>query len=188
MSEFFSIVDETFGDLARSHGFCLVEQGRARVIYESRVCVLSLGHDDQRSFEVVLALAARSEPNQPAFTFDEILRSQTVPVSRWPQGYSAHDFQSVRKLLQEMADIMGRYAVPLLEGESEAWSRLVGQRRADCIEYANTVAVRQAKQAADIAWAARDYAKVVDELKIIQSRLSKADLAKLEYARKRAAS
>ncbi len=188
MSEFFSMVDATFADLARSHGFCLVEQGRVSVVYESRVCVLSLGHDDQRSFEVGISLASKSEPNQPAFTFEEILRSQSVPVSRWPQGYSARDPQHVRRLLEEMADIMGRYALPLLEGDSVAWSRLASQRRTDCIEYANATALRHARQAAEIAWASRDYAKVVEALQRVRPQLGKADLAKLDYAMKKATS
>jgi hypothetical protein len=183
-SPFCLAVEDAFGFLQQVHGFQLIERGRASVVYATAVVELSFFHDDQRSFEVSLSVRLRGEVAQSFFSFDEILSSLKVPACERPVGYSADTIKAVQRLLQEMAEIMKRYAGFLLEGDPESWRVLVEQRRTDCIAYAAAVSLAQAKQVADAAWALRDYPKVVVALEAVEALLGKSDASRLAYARR----
>jgi hypothetical protein len=183
-SEFSCIATETFDRLAARHDLTLVERERAAVVYESAVCRIYLGYDDQRSFEVGLSLSQNGGAVQPGFNFDEIMRAQAVPSHLWVQGYSARDPQHVRRLLEQMEKIISEYAAPLLDGNRMAWVNLENRRQADCIEYEEEVKMRRVQEDLDKAWNARDYAKVAKVLEGIESKLSGSDLGKLKYAKK----
>lgn len=184
MSEFSIIATEVFAQLASTYGLNFVEQKRVFLAYESAVCRLAIGHDDQRSFEIGLNLSQRNNDAQPGFSFDEVLRAQAVPSHLWPQGYTARSPQQLRRLLEQMERIITEYAVPLLDGDSSAWVNLENLRHADCIEYAEGNEIRQVQEALTTAWAARDYTQVVKVLVGREAKLNKSDLRKLEYAKR----
>ena len=71
-----------------------------------------------------------------------------------------------------------------LNADPDAWVKLGEQRRSDCIAYAATTKMAHAKRAADEAWVAKDYQKVVAALEAVASELGKADAAKLAYAKR----
>lgn len=183
MSNFFDqIVEKTFDFLNLNHGFSPVGKERATVVYDSPDIYVTLFYDDQRSFEVSLGLGRKNDLNL-SFTFEEILRSQSVPFNLWPSGYSAKTLFDVQRLLEKMSKIVSEYAVPLLEGDVDSWARLAAQRKSDCFNYAATTSLANAKRTADTAWAVKDYVKVVDALRSVEPSLSNTDLAKLAYAK-----
>lgn len=183
MSDSFDqIVERAFDFLNHNHGFRPVEKERSTVVYDSPKIYISLFYDDQRSFEVSLGLGQKHDPN-PSYTFEEILRSQSVPFSLWPSGYSAKNLVDAQHLLEKMSKIVSGYAITLLEGDNDTWERISAQRRVDCLNYAASTSLANAKRAADIAWAAKDYVKVVKALRSVEPSLSKTDLAKLAYAK-----
>lgn len=182
---FLSIVKNLFGFLVEKHGFRVVQENRASIVYQSAACELSLYYDDQRSFEVGLGLARRFAADDPPFNFGEILRAQKVPEAEWSTGYSAGTLNDARALCEKMAAIVGIHACELLDGNPQAWARLVELRKSDCLLYAKETGLRQAKAKAEEAWSKREYAKVVAALESVDGTwLGKADLAKLEYARR----
>jgi hypothetical protein len=183
-SPFCTIVKEAFNFLEKRHGSILVETGRATVIFKSSVCIVTLFHDDQRSFEVGLGLSQNTDSTQPSFTFDEILRSQEVPLTDWPSGYSVSALVDIKKLIPKMAKILSSYAPQLLEGEANAWSKINQQRQTDCVVYAAATNLNYAKHQANIAWSKQDYREVVSLLDRFRLSLEKADLAKLFFAKR----
>jgi len=183
-SPFSSDVEVTFAFLERMHGFRLIERGRSTVVYTTATLQVSLFYDDQRSFEVSLGLSRQDQQSDPPFSFDELLRFLKVPFTEWPNGYSARTIDTARKIVEKMAVIISRYAGRLLEGDVDSWNRLEEQRRAECIAYAATTNMAQAKRIADAAWASHDYQKVVSALEAVEEELGKTDAAKLAYARR----
>lgn len=181
-NSFGSIVEEAFGFLNLNYGFRPVEKERATVVYESLAIFVSLFYDDQRSFEVSLGLGRKCDLN-PSYTFEEILRSQSVPLALWPSGYSAKTLSDAQILIEKMSEIIASYAVPLLEGDAASWARITEQRRGDCETYAAATSLANAKRAASAAWAAKDYPKVVEALEAVETSLSKTDSTKLAYAK-----
>lgn len=181
---FSSLVRGSYGILTQL-GFNIVKEERALVVYRSGACEVSLFYDDQRSFEVSLGIARLEPVDDPSFSFEEVLRAQHVPQSEWPTGYSARTLEDAGLILEQMGRILGRYASALLNGDQSEWQRLEAQRKADCLGYAKETRLRQARAQAEAAWAKRDYAKVVAALQSVESGwLSKAELAKLDYARR----
>jgi hypothetical protein len=181
-NSFGSIVEEAFGFLNLKHGFRPVEKERATVVYESLAIFVSLFYDDQRSFEISLGLGRKNDSNH-SYTFDDILRSQSVPLALWPSGYSAKTLNDAQILIEKISKIIASYAVPLLQGDAASWARIAEQRRSECEAYAAAAYLVNAKRAANSAWAAKDYPKVVEALTTVETSLSKADLSKLAYAK-----
>ena len=185
ITSFSSFVRRAFDFLVERHGFKVIQEQRALVTYQSSMCEISLFYDDQRSFEVGLGIAGCQLTDNPPFSFDEILRAQNVPESEWPMGYSARTVEDASELLDKIAVLISRYAVELVEGHQPAWERLIEQRKSDCIRYTKETNHRLAKAKANDAWAVRDYIKVIEALEGVDvAWLGKADLAKLEYARR----
>jgi len=183
-SPFCEIVEHAFDFLERKHDFQIIERSRTAVVYESKAVRAVLFYDDQRSFEVSLGLSLKNNSSQPAFSFEEILRSLNVPPVEWPSGYAAQKLDIAGRIIKKMADIMSRYSVRLLQGDPDSWSLLAEQRWTDCIAYAATTNLTQAKRTADAAWAEKDFGKVVRVLAPLQEHLNPSDLKKLEYAKK----
>jgi hypothetical protein len=181
---FYSIVEEAFSFLKNDYGFCLRERGRTTVIYESPAVIASLFYDDQRSFEVSFGLKRKSDPSLPSFTFDEILRSLEVPVTVWPSGYSATSLPDARRLVAKVATIMASYGKQLLEGENEAWKKIVEQRQKDVRNYALENNLRAARAEVEVAWRKKDYASVVKAFTPLRAALTAAEVGKLEFAEK----
>lgn len=186
-SSFGASVQDHFAFLEREHGFRILEQGRSTVVYANESLRVALYYDDQRSFEVSLGLSQRGNPSQPAFSFDEVLRSLDVPANEWPTGYAVTTLDAAQKLVGKMAGITSRYAVRLLQGDAESWHELEEQRRADCVAYAAKTNMTHAKRIADAAWSAHDYKKVVLALEAVEAHLGKIDAGKLAYARQQLA-
>jgi hypothetical protein len=69
------------------------------------------------------------------------------------------------------AGILERTTAPLLNGDPGTWAKLGEQRCSDCIAYSATTKLAHAKRAADEAWAAKDYQKVVADLEAVASEL-----------------
>jgi hypothetical protein len=183
-NSFCSIVDKAFGFLQTDFGFAIRKRGRSAVICESRAVIASLSYDDQRSFEVSFGLKRKSDPPQPSFTFDEILRSLEVPVSIWPSGYSATSLPNAQQLIEKIATIMASYAKQLLEGENEAWKKIADQRQTDVKKYALENNLRAARTEVDVAWRSKDYACVVKAFEPLRAVLTAAEVGKLEFAQK----
>lgn len=179
-----ALVRDAFGFLA-GNGFEVVREERALVVYRSDACEVSLFYDDQRSFEISLGVSRLNPPDTPSFSFEEILRAQGVPPDEWPGGYAARTLNDASALLEQIGRILHRHALQLLNGDKGAWRQLEAQRKADCLEYAKETRLRQARSQAEAAWAKRDYPKVIAALESVESAwLSKAELAKLDYARR----
>jgi len=185
MNEFTEIADEALGDLLNAHGFVLVDKEHDLAVFESATCTLTVGHDSQRSSEVFIGLNRRDGTRGPDFNFSEVVRAASVPSCLQPTGYAVRDEKSVRHLLQTMAALLATYCVPLLRGDSNAWSKLELQRDADANQYATENRVRLALNGATGAWHAKDFAKIVEILGPVRAMLGASDLAKLEYAERR---
>lgn len=166
----------------RTYHFSQEETGRTSVVFSSPDIVVTLFHDDQRSYEVGLGIRKKTDSISPAYTFEEIVRSQNVPTNILPSGYTAQTLEYAQRLVQKMAEIMQFYAVPLLKGDQISWARIAEQRQVDCIAYAAETSLNQAKRIADRCWAEKDYKKVAEALEKVRPLLGESDLKKLEYA------
>ena len=179
------MVEKAMGGLALKHGFQVTERGRSLIAFETTKVEMALSYDDQRSFEAGLGLSLKIDPPaQPSYSFDELLRALNVPANEWSTGYAARDVQAAETIVKKMAGILERHAALLLNADPDAWVKLGEQRRSDCIAYAATTKMAHAKRAADEAWVAKDYQKVVAALEAVASELGKADAAKLAYAKR----
>ena len=157
-------------------------QERDLVTYESTTCTMSRGLRQSALKRGFPWTEQARIAHGPDFGFDEVIRAALVPASSYPSGYAAHDEESIRHLLQTMADLLEAYCMALLRGDDAAWLRLMTQRDTDAARYAAENSLRLALSGATEAWHAKEFAKVIELLGPKRHLLGTADQAKLEYA------
>lgn len=186
MNEFTAIADQLLGTLLKELGYAAADAGETSCVYRSAVCELIVGYDSQRSFEVYLTLARRSQVDEPPFSSDEIFRSSGVPACEMPDGYFRPDADGQRTLLIQIRQALATYCGPLLAGDETAWSQLAQQRETDAAIYQESTQLQRAQSLAARAWQEKDYARFIEYLSPFRSLLRQADRARLEYAAKKA--
>lgn len=93
--------------------------------------------------------------------------------------------EGVQKLVPKMADIVRRYGAPFLRGERRAYSGILEKRRRSSLRSEREMALRRARDNADVAWHAKDFEQVVRLYQPFQEDLMESERMRLNYARKR---
>jgi len=188
MTDFEKIVNDAFTEILRAYGYSLVRSKPTRVTFDSRdqSVVVQLGVHG--SSEVTIGLRSLISDHGPDFSFDEVLEAMAVPSELRPAGYAVSSEDSLRQLVEKMADLLSHYCEPLLNGDEVSWSRIASQREAAARDYAQKTALRQTLSEAADAWRQKRWRMYVELLDKSRALLSEADLAKLDYAERKARS
>ena len=182
-STFNESIRASFAFLEANYQFRLLDEQPNYFRFESERVVVVLAYDQQRSYEINLALGQQGDP-QPLFDLGEVLRSRKVESDKHPTGYYAQTNESARNLVLQMADLLKRYGADLLRGDTSAWRELKALREKESAEYAHQRDLGYARSDANAAWNRRDFFGVIRALSPWQASLSPADLKRLEYAKK----
>ena len=179
-----AIVGQIFEPFVRKHGFHPVSTRSNEVTYKSTKVLISIFYDDHRSFEVDVSVRKLTDV-EPAYSLDEIFDVLKVPLSERPMGYSVLGPEDLKLLVIRITELLETYACEFLDGNCEAWSRLLTQRARDSAAVFASVKLKDAKVAAQAAWSSGNYAAVVKAFEGFVSLLSPSELAKLKFARRR---
>lgn len=120
------------------------------------------------------------------FSLDEILAHAGSEATRGQLGsLSVVSATGVAEALEHLATGLARFARPLLEGDAKVFDELASERRVAARAYNEREEERRLRNAANHAWEAKDYARVVQILEPRESLLSPAERKKLGIARTR---
>jgi hypothetical protein len=181
-TDFHLALEECFHTVAAEYSFRMSAFTKNSATFDNGDIVLSLGYDDQRSFEVYLTMARRRDTRHPSFTFEEILRSAGADISSLPYGYCASSQTEALRLINTMIKLLCEYARGLLNSEETAWLAIFEQRRKDSEAYFLTKNLDSARHHADAAWKKRDYVSFVSHLEPLRHALTDTEARKLDYA------
>ncbi len=99
-------------------------------------------------------------------------------------GYQGSSREVVQRLVEEMAELVKRYAEPLLQGDAEIYQTLREQQSYDAAEYTKEVHLRAIRRQAEIAWQNKDYKTLLSLYRDLQGDLFPSEFMRFQYAEK----
>jgi hypothetical protein len=175
-------VTELFRFLETDYGYQQSHRAPTLVVYETRELEVQIRHG-LLSYEVEFNISRRKGRLKWRYDLPEILCA-LAPEYRGSTFYQTTKRDLLRQSLASIAELIRKYADPLLRG-SDAAVRLVemahqeGSRRTT--EY---YTIRPVKEKADAAWKSRNYREVVALYISVESHLDPLERRRLEYAKK----
>jgi hypothetical protein len=174
-----------FDPIAQQFSLSCTACSEWKLRYENEVVFLEVNFDNARSYEVAVELGKKDSrlPERP-FTLAEVLRLRGVEGTSFVDGLQASDQARLAQALARLADLVSRYAIDFLSGNSFSFAQLAKLREREGLAYALARDLRLARIDAEIAWAAKDYKKVVKAYEPLELYLTSAEKKRLEYSRK----
>lgn len=164
-------------------GFHCVRTEVTFVRYESSRIGINVYHG-RRSFEIGLEIGSTSSPTE-VYSFPEILRLADHQQGEQYKYYAAHTTQGVAEGVTKLAELFRHYVAGGILNDPQLFVHLKVQREEIAKNYALEVALRQARRAAESAWPKKNYVAIVEALQPLRTYLTAAEVAKLEFAKKR---
>lgn len=182
---FAEAVEEQFGFL-QEHGFRRVQSEPSFVRFESRHAYVNIYHGRQ-SFEIGLEVGSFIVgEEETSYSMSEIIRLVEPSKADGYRNYAARSLNDVTEGVRALALLFRRYFEAGVLDDSDLIERLRKDRETWSWKYAKEVNLTHARQNLDIAWRAKDYAKVVELLRPLRDALTPTELHKLEYAERHA--
>lgn len=180
---FAEVAEEKFGFL-QEHGFKRVQSEPSFVRFESRPAYVNVYHGRQ-SFEVGLEIGSLAAgADETSYSMSEIIRLVEPGEADGYRNYAAHSPEGVAEGVQRLAMLFRRYVNAGVLDDAVLFERLRKGREMWSREYATEVNLTHTRQKLEVAWHAKDYAKVVELLRPLRDALTPTELHKLEYAEK----
>jgi hypothetical protein len=182
---FTSEVVKEFRFLNEQFGFQRVATLTTLVSYESRHVFVNIFHG-RSSFEIGIEIGQRTDPAElrQKFSMPEILSAVGAPESSGFRGFQASTTKSVRDCVRTLAELVNRYAVPLLNGDPAAFGEVGQAQTTRSSEYVAAMEMRRVRQKVASAWRGKRFGEVVDLLSSVFPSLTPAEKKKLSFARK----
>lgn len=183
LKDYQTAVLEAFSFLITKYGYNALPESDFTVSFQRASVTINVMYDARRSHELDLRLSYfTSSDSADSFTLDDILHAENGG-SCAPQVSS---LPALLKALQKIADKFQKYGENYIQGDSFSFRRLSKDREKRSNEYAITTKASRVKAEAGSAWKNRDYLEVVSLLSSIHKHLSKSELMKLAYSKKKA--
>jgi hypothetical protein len=138
------------------------------------------------SYEMGVEMGPRERESE-AVTLPEIVEwagGEESKSSREHVTFQTSSREGVQKFVPKLAELVKKYAGPFLRGDAKAYDSLLGQRHRSTQRYLTQMELDRAREKAEAAWHAKDYAQVVRFYEPFQDELKRSEAAKLKYAKK----
>lgn len=183
--EFQTIAEKSLRELDAYESSRLTLQGYSARLATPEV-VIEVTYDGTRSFElnVCLGEAAQSDPQ---FELADILRVTECPASEVArvEVMQTGDLDALARLIASAILLLKSYGLPFLVGDSVAFARARAERSVRAQALTDMVRISSQREAADAAWAQRDFARVYALLNPISELLGERDARRLAIATER---
>lgn len=178
---FAEMVERNFAFLA-AHGFKRVQSEPTFVRFESGCLYLNVYHGRQ-SYEIELEIGPCGTSNA-SYSMSDLIRLLEPKKADEYRRYAAHIAKDVAKGVERLASLFRRYVDAGVFDDGKIFERLQKNRNAAVHDYWKETALTHARQQLDVAWHAKNYAKIIELLEPLRSDLTSTELKKLKYAKK----
>ncbi len=172
-----------FAFLIDEQGFARAEAGAGTVCFERGDVVVSITREP-RSCEIIASVGLRNDRTTWTHVMD-IARLDGAPEPARLGNCEAASAESARFVLDGLARLQCEHGADALRGDRADFDRYAAAARARNAAYTANMRLGPALDAADAAWARKDYAAVVALLEPIRVDLGETHSRRLEFARKR---
>lgn len=192
--EFAARVDEAFARIIEQHRLqpnasLLGVKFVRRLVGEATVLDIAWDYAGRRELSFTLELVSprdAEDSDSDRLEVGQALAAVGAPltdISAFPSGLTDDDPEALSRLLRKAAGLLESYGGDLIEGAGVAWEAALRQSASGRPSTRGEVVNGPAVRAAEEAWQARDFARVVALLGPIESDLSARDGRRLDYAR-----
>jgi hypothetical protein len=181
-------VTAAFNFLVEDYSFRCVKRDHTFVRFESKATFINVYHG-RSSFELnveIGELKACEQDSEIAFTIGEILYSVKAPEADNYRPYQVHTTDLINKFVNELADLVKKYAVPALTGDRFFFQEVAKDQADRSNEYLREMAHRRTRSEVEAAWRQKDFGRVVNLYNSILESLTPAEAKRLAYAKKKA--
>lgn len=164
-------------------GFRCVRSEATLVRFESSKIAITVYHE-KLSYEISSAIEKMH--GSDVYSFSEVMCLVNGERIEQHRDYAAHTVEGVAEGVRKLADLFRKCVEAGILNDSELFYRLKLQREEWTRSYSLDTQLEQARKIAALAWAEKDFRRVVQALSPLQEHLDATDLKKLKFARKRA--
>jgi hypothetical protein len=163
----------------------LVAQDEGRVTYASVDLGLVILHD-RLSYELDLAVWRESVEAEVAhpYTMVDLVRVADPDRVRSYRQFSATTDAAVERGLTGLESDFRRFGLHAISGSREFFERMGQLRSQAATEFGAELEEKQVRESAARAWRDRDFSNVVKQYGTLGDRLSRAERARVDYARR----
>ncbi len=138
----------------------------------------------RKSYELDFEISRGGEK----YSIQELIRITDPNAARQYRSYAATTQDGLKEGFNKLRDIVKKYGRNALRGDPEVFILLEQQRKSWSREYALDVLEGQLRPKAELAFRQKKYSEAVELYEKIRSRLTLAELKKLEIAKARSRS
>lgn len=168
----------------KGYGLKPVREEVTLVRYQSAKVILNVYHG-RSSYELGTEFERMGFPEK--FGLYEMLKwaKSVGEIEEIPtDGYQASSREGVQRLVVQMAQVVKRYAEPLLRGDTAVYATLRERQSRDAATYERGMRLRAAREQAETAWREKDYETLLSLYGDMQDDLTKSELMRVQYAQK----
>jgi len=169
----------------KKYGLKPVQEEVSLVRYQSEKVILNVYHG-RGSYELGIEFEREEFPGEKFSLYDMLKwakgagKIEEIPTG----GYQASSREGVQRLVAQMAELVKRYAEPLLQGDAEIYQALRAQQSTDAAEYTREVHLRAVRKQAETAWQDKDYETLLSLYSDMQGDLTPSEFMRFQYAEK----
>jgi hypothetical protein len=185
-SSFADAVDRTIGAMLADYGYD-AEHDDFRVRFDRSGTFVEVAYDARRSSEVSVWLGQTIFDREPPLELADVLRAtECAEADAESVGLlQTRNESALGRLLARAANLLRECASDFLKGDRQAFATAFAIRSRRAADYTTEIANRPALDAADAAWAGKDYGRVHELLNPIRDTLGEAHRRRLEFVEKR---
>lgn len=177
-----------FDPVALQFGLTNVARTESSLRYENDKVFFSINFDSARSFELGVEIGKKDARYPgPPFDLAEVLRLRGVQDSIAVNALVVSDPSRLKDALARLAELTVRHASDFLMGNDLSFAQMEKLRDRESATLALASQLRRARAAAEAAWAAKDFKKVIKALEPLEPHLSESEKRRLDYSRKQLA-
>lgn len=178
---FSDAVTRYIAPLMIARGFTCTEQSAHIVTFQSPAVALSVIHEPI-SYEIDIAYSLQSDPWEQ-YDLRSMLDIAVGIDHQEPVYFQASEPKRVVECVKSIAVYMQKYGESILTGDPVAYRRIDELSRRRNANFTRQVIQAPTRQAAEMAWRCRDYAKARDLYESIENDLTPLEKKRLSYAR-----
>ena len=169
----------------KNYGLKLVQEEVTLIRYQSEKVILNVYHG-RGSYELGAEFERVGRPREKFSLYDMLKWAKRVgKIAEIPTGgYQASSREAIQGLVAQMAELVKKYAEPLLQGEAETYQALRQQQSSDAAEYTREVHLRAVRNQAEAAWQNKDYETLLSLYGDMQGELTPSEFMRFQYAEK----
>lgn len=183
---FQDLVSETFEYLVSIHGYHIVMRNSSEYLLRYRKDRVSINftYDANRSFELFVYFEFVFQSGEvDNFSLSDILKASGIGDFHDPQVSQETKMKvSLQKVLVYLTKVPEKYLI----GNESQYRLLLEKRSKWSDAYQLEIDLQSVRSEVEVLWGMKEYGKVASLLQPFKKYLSKAELLKLAYARKKA--